>query len=158
MKIAFQPVFCFCLILIMSSGLFSCTYREVEIVKFENASIKKISSKGLEAEVILKVKNPNNYNITIANSDLDIVINDKPLGKAKIAGKITFPKKSEAVHRILIESDFEKLGGGVMSMLASVMLSQSVNLGVKGDITARALFFRKKIKVDIKENVALMQK
>ena len=143
----------FAILIFMCTSLLSCIYKDVEIVKLENAAVKKFSSKGIEADVFLKVKNPNSYNISIVNSDLDIFINEKPVGKAKIADKITFPKNSEKIHCIHIESDFEKLGSGVLTTLASVLMSQSINLGVKGDITAKAFILQKKVKVDIKENV-----
>lgn len=136
----------------------SCIYKNVEIVKLENAAVKKFSSKGIEAEVFLKVKNPNGYNISIINSDLDVFVNDKAVGKAKVTDKIMFPKKSEEVHRVHFESDFEKLGGGVLTTLASVVMSQTIHLGVKGEITVKAGFLKKKLKVDIKENVNYTQK
>lgn len=139
--------------IIMLSMLSSCIYKDVEIVKLENVFVKQFSSKGIAAEVFLKVKNPNGYDITIVGSDLNIIINDREVGKATISDKITFPKKTENVQRFIIESDFEKLGSGVLATLASVLLTQSVKLGVKGDITAKALFLQKKIKVDFNENV-----
>lgn len=142
----------------MLSSLFSCFYKDVEIVRLENAFVKKFSSRGIEAEVFLKVKNPNNYDISIVNSDLDIFINEKSVGKAKISEKITFPKKSEKVHRFMIQSDFDKIGSGLLATLASVIMNQSVNLGIKGDITAKAIMISKKVKVDIRENVGYSSK
>lgn len=123
-------------------------------MKLENVSVKQFSSKGIVAEVFMKIKNPNNYDISIVSSDLDIIINDKPVGKANFSDKIKLLKKSENVHRILIESNFEKIGSGLLATLASVITTQSVKFGVKGNITAKAMLVQKKIKVDFNENVA----
>lgn len=153
-----RKFFSYSVLFFMLSTLFSCFYKEVEIVKLENAFVKKFSSRGIEAEVFLKVKNPNNYDISIVNSDLDIFINEKSVGKAKIADKVIFPKKSEKVHRLLIESDFVQTGGGLLTTLASVLLNQSVSLGIKGDVTAKAMMMQKKVKVDIRENVGYSAK
>ena len=142
----------------MPSTLFSCIYKEVEIIRLENVFIKQFSSKGIAAEVFLKVKNPNNYDISIVGSDLDILINERTVGKATISDKIKLPKKSEKVHRFIIESNFEKLGSGVLTTIASVLMAQSVKLGVKGNITAKALLIQKKIKVDINEDVGFSVK
>ena len=102
----------------------------------------------------MKVKNPNNYDISIVSSDLDIIINGNPVGKANFAEKIKLPKKSEEVHRFVIESNFDKTGSGLLTTLASVLFTQSVKLSVKGDVTAKAMFVQKKIKVEFNENVA----
>lgn len=149
-----KPIFLFSTLFLMLSSLFSCIYKEVVIMKLENVFVKQFSSKGIVAEVFMKVKNPNNYDISIVGSDLDIIINGNPVGKAKFSDKIKLPKKSENVHRFIIESNFEKIGSGLLATLASVLMSQSVKLGVKGDVTAKAMFVQKKIKVDFNENVA----
>lgn len=155
MKKPFLTMFVMCTLF---SFLSSCLYKEVMILKLENVFIKQFSSKGIAAEVFLKVNNPNNYDISVIGSDLDIIINEKPVGKATISDKIILPKKSENVHRFIIESNFDKLGTGVLTTLASVLLTQSVKLGVKGDITAKALFVQKKIKVEFNENVGYSAK
>lgn len=139
----------------MLSFLTSCVYKDVVIINLENVNVKKLSADGVVAEVFLRVKNPNKYSISIVDADLNIAVNGKELGKAAISEKIKLPKNSEMTHRITIESNFEKLGSGVIAALATVFLTNTIKLGVNGTITARALFVRKKIKVDFNQNVSI---
>lgn len=152
MKFVTSPVRLFFFFFLMNS-LISCVYKEVKIVKLENVAIKQLSSQGIKAEVFLKVSNPNNYDISFVDSDLDILINDKPVGKANIREKILLPKKTEDVHRVNVETSFEKLGSGVLATIGSVFLSNSLKLGVRGSVTVKTFLFRKKINVELNEKV-----
>lgn len=149
-NLTFPTLFTVCF---FSFLLFSCEYRDVEMVKLENVVMKQLTSKGITAEVYLKIKNPNNYSIALVKSNLDILINGKTMGKAKIDKKVTLPGKSEMVHCFIIKSDFSEGGGSLLQSLASIIANPSIRLGINGEVTARAGILRKNFPVNISENV-----
>ena len=72
----------------------SCgTVQEPRIVEIVNTQVKKFSASSLELAVILKIDNPNNFNIYITGSDLNISLNNQPIGGASIVDKVKIPKR-----------------------------------------------------------------
>lgn len=130
-------------------------YKDVELVGVKNVKLNQFSLKGIEAEVSLRVKNPNGYKITIVDSDLDIILNGKPFGKAKIKENVVLKKKSDEVHKITIKSKVGSVAQGALSSLLGLLTQKAVNVRLKGDIKAKALVISKKIPIDIEEKVSL---
>jgi len=146
----------FSLLLIIAITLVSCMkYEEVEMVKVHNVGIKKFSGKGIIVEVAMQIKNPNNYKISIVDSDLDLFIKDDKIGTANIKENIVLPKNSNKIHRFTIESTFEDMLKGALPTIMGVLFNQSVELQVKGNIKARAKSLSKRFPVDFKEKVSL---
>jgi LEA14-like dessication related protein len=134
----------------------SCiTYKEVKVVKIVDSGIKKFSTKGIEIEVAMQIKNPNNYKISIVNSDLDLLAKGNRIGTASIDNKITLPKKSNKIHRFIIKASMKDMASGALPILMSVIAGNPIDLQIKGDIKAKAKGLSKKFPVDFKERVRL---
>ena len=144
------------LILIIATLISSCLeYKEVKVVDVTGVGIKDISTKGIKVEVSMQIKNPNKYDISIVDSDLDLFLKGKKMGEAKLQEKITLPAKSNKIHRFTIKSSLKDVASGILPVMMSVLSSSSVDLEVKGDIKARAKGLSKKFPVDFKEKVKL---
>jgi LEA14-like dessication related protein len=148
------------LALIMLSGfvsfLISCLpYNEVELISVDNVEVKKFTMSGIRAEVTVKVSNPNNYKISIIDSDLDIYLNGIMMGKATIKETIVLEKKSKDSHRFTIDTNYTGASAGGLSAIMTLITSSSVNLGLKGTIKAKAKFIRKKVDVEFNERVSI---
>jgi LEA14-like dessication related protein len=84
----------------------SCNvYKDIEIEEVSDIRITKMSDKGIEAEVDIKVFNPNNFKVSIVDVDADIYVNEKDVGDAKLRRKVILGKKSNEIHTIKIEGD-----------------------------------------------------
>ena len=136
--------------------LSSCfTYKDVEISSVQGFEIKNFSGKGIEALVTVEVNNPNNYDITVMDTDLDLFINSREMGKARIKENIKLNKRSKEKYSFTVLADFKSAAGGLLSSLFTLFSSKSIDLRLKGTAKGRALFITRKVKVDLSEKVKL---
>ena len=152
MRKIFQHIF----ILFLALNLSSCLqYKEVEIVNITDVGVKEISTKAINVEVAMQIKNPNKYAISIVDSDLTLFLKGKKMGTAKIKEKIKLAKKSNDIHRFTIQSSIKDIAAGALPVLMGLITKSSINLQVQGHIKAKAKGISKKVPVNFKENVKL---
>lgn len=141
---------------LLALSLFSCLqYKEVQIIKVTDVGIKDVSTKAIDIEVAMQIKNPNKYDISIVDSDLTLFLKGKKLGTANIKEKIKLKKKSNEIHRFVIQSNLKDIASGVIPIIMGLMTKDSIELEVKGDIKAKAKGISKKVPIDFKEKVKL---
>lgn len=144
------------ILLVLSFSLFSCfKYEDVQILDVTNIRILNLTTKKIEVGVDMHIVNPNNYKISITDSDLELIIKNKKIGTAKIKEKIELPKKSDQIHHISIITDTKDIVSGAIPVLLSLMFDDSIELQVKGEIRAKAKSISKNFPVDFKERVKL---
>jgi len=143
-------------LIILFVSLTGCLeYKEVEVVEVGDVGIKNISLKGIEVEVAMQIKNPNKYAISIVDSDLTLSADGNKVGEAKVKEKITLPKKSNKVYRFTIKTSVDDIVNSALPVLMSLMSKDNIELGVKGDIKAKAKGIGKRFPVDFKERVKI---
>ena len=104
-----KPIQFILLLFILIISLSGCLeYKEVEVIEVTEVGVKNISASGVNVEVAMQVKNPNKYNISIIDSDLNLLIKGKKMGTAKIKEKVTLKKKSNAIYRFTLQSNFKE--------------------------------------------------
>lgn len=134
----------------------SCVdYTDVEIIGLKGLQLEKINQSGIKAKVSLQIKNPNNYNISIVNSDLDLYVNGNKLGKAELKNKIILKKNSNEINQFIVESNFTNAGMAVLPSLLSAITKKNIPLKIVGTIKGKAFWVTKKIPVEFSENVPL---
>ncbi|MDF1673207.1 MAG: LEA type 2 family protein [Vicingaceae bacterium] len=141
------------ILLISFSGCIE--YKEVEVVEVSGVGIKNISLKGIEVEVAMQIKNPNKYNISIVDSDLTLFADGKKVGIARVKEKITLPKKSNKIHRFTIQTSVQDIVSNALPLLMNLMTQDNIEIGIKGDIKAKAKGVGKRFPVDFKERVKI---
>jgi LEA14-like dessication related protein len=143
-------------ILILIISLSSCLeYKEVEVIDIIEVGVKDISTQGVDVEVAMQVKNPNSYNISIVDSDLNLFIKGNKMGTAIIKEKVTLKKKSNAVYRFTLQSSFKDIGFGGLPIIMGLMSQSSMEVQILGDIKAQAKGISKRIPIDFTEKVKL---
>jgi len=140
---------------IILSAVGCLTYKEVKVVAVTEVGVKQFSTKGVEVEVAMQIKNPNNYKINIVDSDLELFVKGSRIGTATIDNKVTLPKKSNQIHRFIIKSSLKDMGANVFPILMTVLGGGIIELQIKGDIKATAKGIGKRFPVDFKEKVKL---
>lgn len=133
----------------------SCKFEEVTVSKVENFNIISLGVEGIEAEISLRIKNPNNYGFTLYNSDLNVKLNGTDIGKAVIINKVKIKKHSEDVHKVIVKSTFSQHPSSGFILLASTLGRKSATVAVNGQIKAGNIFYKKTFPVDVKEKVQL---
>ena len=107
----------------------------------------------MKFKVGLSINNPNPYNIKIKPSSLDIYVNDKYAGKARITNKLVIRKKEAGVYYTLISAngkDIMKAVGGSLK----VLFGGNIKVRLKGKVKGGAYGVSKKIDVDFTESIS----
>lgn len=143
------------LFLIALAGLFlcSCSYEEVELVQVNSVDFNEFGEKGISITANVQISNPNNYNVNIVDSDIDLFLANQPAGKAKLVEKVTIPGNSNMVHQIHFDADLSEGKTNLIPVFLTAVLSNSINVEAKGYVKARTFIFSKKIEFSHKEKV-----
>lgn len=143
-------------VVLVSLALTSCfKYEDVQIIKVSNLRLNNLSAKKIEIGVDIQIVNPNNFKISIVDSDLELFIKSKKIGTAHIIDKIELPKKSDQIYKIAIVTDLKDMLSGAIPVILGVLFEESIELQVKGEIRAKAKSISKSFPVDFKERVRL---
>ena len=124
-------------------------YKDVEVVDVGEVGIKNISTKGIEVQVAMQIKNPNKYDISIVDSDLTL------FGVARVKEKVTLKKKSNKIHRFTIQTSASDIASSAIPVLMGLIMKSDLELQVQGDIKAKAKGLGKRFPVDFKEKIKL---
>ena len=155
MKILFNNL----LLISLITFFVSCgPYQDISISKIENTRVTKMDGKVIEAEIDVKINNPNKTGFTIFKSDADVTLNGTPAGKAKLKSKVRIKAKSEETYTFGVTSSLSELtGGDGIASLIGLAFSKSIIIGVKGNIKAGKFFYKKKFPIDVKQKVPLQK-
>jgi LEA14-like dessication related protein len=134
----------------------SCTIREVEIGKIEGVSLKEVTKEHVTLELMVPVKNNNNFSFTISDVNLDLTLSNVDLGKVKKATKLKIPANSNAVQTMEFDIKFSKLASNPLTLLSSI-LKNKVDLKANGYIKVRKFLFTKKYLVNENQKVKLFK-
>ena len=131
----------------------SCAYKNVELVRVASVHVDEFSSDNVQVTASLVLKNPNDFEIKIKDSDLDLYINDYKVARADIRKMIKIPKNTVMTHDLVFDSSLEDVGGGVLRSLVSVISRGIVKIGIKGSVNATAYKMTEKVPVDVEGDV-----
>ncbi len=125
--------------------------KELSVSNVEDFHLNKMSASGMEADIKLKVKNPNTVGFTIYPSEFDITYSGVRLGKAKLDKRVKIEKNSERVYTFKLNSDFSELNP--MDALKLLTGKSANTIEVNGDLKAGKLLLRKKFPINYREKV-----
>ncbi len=135
--------------------LTSCfDYEDVEFKGVQNIGLEGRSGGNITVRIDMKVNNPNNYNIKIKKSSLDVFVNGSKIGKTKIKNDITLKKNRQDVYSLYLALNEKELKGSALSSIGS-LLRGSMKVRIKGNIKAKVYGFGKKFPIDVEEPVNL---
>ena len=135
--------------------LTSCfDYEDVEFKGVQNIGLEGRSGGNITVRIDMKVNNPNNYNIKIKKSSLDVFVNGSKIGKTKIKNNIVLKKNHQEVYPLFLTLSEKELKGSVLSSIGS-LLRGSMKVRIKGNIKAKVYGFGKKFPIDVEQPVNL---
>jgi len=144
-------------IIFLSVFISSCSIKEVEIGKIEGINLKDLTKEHISLELMVPIKNNNNFAFTISDVNLDLSLNNTALGKVKKCTKLKIPANSSAVQPFSFDIKFSKLVDNPISLISSV-IKNKVDLKANGYIKVKRFIFTKKYNIDENQAVKLLKK
>lgn len=129
--------------------------QDLKVTAVDSFFLNKINQEGIEAEVKLKILNPNTMGFSIYPSDFDIIFSGIRLGKAKLYKKVHIDAKTEKVYTFKLKSDL-----GDLNILDAIRLLNPANLGkieVKGDLKAGKFYMKKSFPVTYTDKISILK-
>lgn len=130
-------------------------FKEVTVSGIDSFYLKKVSQEGLEAELNVKIKNPNNRNFTIYPSEFDVSFSGMRLGKARLDKKVKIDRNAERVYTFKLKSNLGDIN--LMDLPKLLSLNNLGNIEVKGDLKAGKLFIKKRFPVSYSEKIKIFK-
>ena len=138
---------------ILLTGCFS--YQEVTLKGITDVSIEQMDQNGVSAQVTVRVDNPNAFRIRVGDPDVDLFLNDSPIGKASIDSTVVLEKRTEREYVVPLRASFNGGGLPAMGALLSAAFGGKVRVKASGTVTAQALLLRKKIPFEAEHELDL---
>lgn len=142
--------------IIVFSALFtSCKYQEVEVGEIEGIKIVEVNKQFVSLELLIPIKNDNNFKFKVKKVDLDINMNGNELGKVREMKNIVVKANSNETHSLLVKIEFSKVLKNSVNLLSSIIMKKNAKLKLKGYIRVKAFFIGKTIEIDVDKPVKL---
>ena len=142
------------LFILTSLFLLSCKgYKEITVTNVDSFYLNKITTEQIEAEVNVKINNPNTMGFSIYPSECDIVFSGIRLGKAKLDKRVHIDGKTEKIYTFKLNSKIADLNP--LDALRLLNLEKLGNIEVKGELKAGKFYLKKKIPVNYTDKVKI---
>jgi len=126
-------------------------FKEAECTGVKGFKINKVNAEGIDAEIILGIRNPNTMGFSIYPCEFDINLSGIGLGQAKLKRRVHINANTEKDYTFNLKSSFKD-----MNMLDIMKLVNAGSVGtirVKGNLKAGKFYLKKNFPVDIKESL-----
>ena len=144
------------LILLISLSLFSCKeFKEIKVTNVEGFYINKLTIENLEAEIKLKINNPNNTGFLIYPSEFDIVFSGIRLGKAKLNKRVHIDAKSEKVYSFKLNKNISDLNP--FEALRLLNLDNLGKIEINGELKVGKFYLKRKYPINYNDKVNLFK-
>jgi LEA14-like dessication related protein len=133
----------------------ACSFQPITFNNVENAKLGAVSQTGVEADITVRIKNPNHVSVTVYKSEMELSLNGVNVGKAYISQNVRIKGNSEEPYTFKIKADFSKLSLAELPKLISIALSKNAKIGLKGNLKGGKLFMKKSFPVCVTQSVSL---
>jgi len=146
-----RSVICFmCFLLLFLCGCKDL--KQAQCTGVKGFKVNKLDPSGINAYVLLGIKNPNNFSFSVYRSTFDVYYNGTFLGKAR-SKKVRIDANAEKTYSFNLKSDFKNVS--LMDVLNLAKGGGKGTLQVKGNLKAGKFYIKKKIPIDVKERVSM---
>jgi LEA14-like dessication related protein len=130
---------------------FSCSIQEISIGNPEGVEVEELSMKSVKLKVMVPIENPNDFSFKIKNVNLDLVINDRNVGKIKKMDKVTIPANSKEIYPVSFELTTADALTNILFLIGELQ-KRNPELAITGTITVSKFGIPKRIKVEHEQN------
>lgn len=143
-------------IILASLFLFSCKeFKEIKVTNVEGFYVNKLTIEDIDAEIKLKIDNPNTIGFSIYPSEFDVIFSGIRLGKAKLNKRVHLNAKSENVYTFKLNSKLSELN--TFDILRLLNMENLGKIEVNGDLKAGKFYFKKKYPICYTDKVELFK-
>lgn len=128
-------------------------FKEAQITGLRGFKVNKVDAKGIDADIMLGIKNPNTIGFSVYRSEFDVFYNGVNLGKAKSSKRVHIDPNTEKGYTFRLKSDFKNTN--LMDIMKLMNGGGSGLVEVKGDMKVGKFYLKKKIPVHVKERARL---
>lgn len=142
--------------ILFSIGITACnSFKEPEYRRLDRFEFTTFSLHKIQFRTDLVMYNPNNIGTDLLDSDVDLYINDKILGKSKQANAIRVNKISEFAIPISVDVATGQLNLSFLKSMWESMSKGKVKISVKGNCRLRKAGVPFNIPINYSENVKI---
>lgn len=131
-------------------------FKEAQCTGVKGFKIHKIGPQGIDADILLGIKNPNQMGFSIYRSEFDIIYSGINLGKAKLSKRVRIAGNTEKTYSFNLKSNFKN--ANPMDVMKLISGGGKGMIEVIGDLKAGKFYMKKRFPVKIKERVDMMSK
>jgi LEA14-like dessication related protein len=143
-------------ILLISLSFYSCKeLKEITVTNVDSFYLNKITTENIEAEIKLKINNPNTVRFSIYPSEFDVIYSGIHLGKAKLNKRVRLDAKSEKIYTFKLNSKISDLNP--LDIFKLLNMDKMGNIEVKGDLKVGKFYVKKKFPVNYNDRVKLFE-
>jgi LEA14-like dessication related protein len=128
-------------------------FKEAQITGLQGFKVNKVDAKGIDADIMIGIKNPNTIGFSVYKSEFDVTYNGIHLGRATSAKRVHVDANTEKAYTFNLRSDFKNVN--LMDVMKLINGAGSGLIEVKGDMKVGKLFLKKKVPVHVKERAKL---
>jgi LEA14-like dessication related protein len=141
-------------VFVFTFGLFaSCSfYKPVTFGTIQGVKLKGISAEGINFDVMIPVKNPNSYSITLVDYNFDVGIENSVAGNISSNQAITIPANSEEIQKFAVNAKIKDVFTGLTAVY-KIFAQPDTEIQFKGNAKVKAYLISKKIEIDQKQKV-----
>lgn len=142
------------LLLLTSLLLFACReFKEAQCTGVKGFKMNKMSMDGIDADILLGIKNPNTIGFSIYPSEFDVIAGGVNLGKAKLTKRVHIDANEEKTYTFHLRSNFKETNLMDLTKLLSGKSSRSIR--IKGNLKAGKFYLKKSFPIDVNEKLDL---
>ena len=130
-------------------------FEEIKVTSVEGFYLNKVSPQGIEAEIKLKIMNPNKSGFSIYPSEFDVAYSGIKLGKAKLNKRVHINGNTESVYTFKLSSAL-----GELNLMDAMQLLNSSKMGkieINGELKAGKIFIKKRFPVNYSDRVQMFK-
>lgn len=154
-KKIFHQFFGMAIFLILPFSTSCISYEDVNVTDIKSVELQEFSGKNIKIAAEVEIVNPNNYSISVTDSEFHISTANNLLGSFKVDNQLNIPKSSKEYHELVFKVDMKDLAPNAQSTLLQIALSgkEEMNIKVEGFIEAKAFMLKRKYPIVFEDEV-----
>jgi LEA14-like dessication related protein len=127
-------------------------YRDVEFKGVKDTRFTSFNAQGITCEFDIELFNPNIYDITLMESDVDLFMEGTRLGRVELPSSAVLSGENSTMLKLSCTADaasIPKLLGGAIGL----MFKKDIVIQGKGTVTAKAFLISKTIPVSFEQRI-----
>ena len=131
----------------------SCVFQEPEMTSFDSIDVIEMEDKHAEVDISITLNNSNSQKMTLNDAEFDIFINSIYFGKATLLEPVVLPKNGQHPVKLHMSMKLDKGLAEMAIALGFAVLTNNINMIVKGEAKGAMGLFRHSFEVDHTEKI-----